>query len=112
MTRIAIATIDTEDGRMTIYYNGAHEHMTAVDGDYVEPLNAVAAPLSLDMAVDMIGKMYIDPVWDLQWIEREPEPVANKCWNCWAARTDVCECFPESCNQYDPIFVEEDDNDK
>ena len=45
-----------------------------------------------------------------------------KCWNCWAARTDVCECFPESCNQYDPIFTideqeinketEEDDENK
>ena len=103
MTRIAIATINTEDGRMTIYYNGAHECLTAVDGKYVETLNAVAAPLSLDMAEDMVGKMYSDPCWDLHWIEREPEP-ANKCWNCWAGRTDVCECFPESCNQYDPIF--------
>ena len=37
----------------------------------------------------------------------------NKCWNCWAARTDVCECFPEDCDQYDPIFTpEEDDDDK
>lgn len=36
----------------------------------------------------------------------------NQCWNCWCARTGECECQPEGCTHYDPIFTPEDDNGK
>lgn len=70
--RKAIASIDTYAGEMTIWYNGASEYMTAESDDgVVETMNAVAAPLDEDMAVDMVGKMYIHPEWGLKWLEVE-----------------------------------------
>lgn len=37
--------------------------------------------------------------------------ITNKCRNCWLWNHGCTE-QPEECKTYDPIFVEEDDNDK
>jgi len=67
----AIATIETEIGTMTIYFNGAREEMTAEKGDTVEEIGC--KPTSEDDAVDAIYAMYKLPCWGLKWIEEVGE---------------------------------------
>lgn len=70
--RKAVATIDTDKGRMTIYYNGAHELMTAeIDGDVEEIEDSL--PGTYADAVQTIAWLYVDPVWELEWIGADEE---------------------------------------
>lgn len=65
--RKAIATIETEIGTMTIYYNGAGEEMTAERGDHVE--NIGYTPESYEDATDAVHMMYSTGPWFLEWID-------------------------------------------
>lgn len=63
----AFATIETNVGTMTIFYNGAGQAMTAEHGDIVEELDYV--PVSFKDAIDSIHMMYSYGPWDLEWLE-------------------------------------------
>lgn len=65
--RKAIATIDTEIGTMTVYYNGAGEEMTAERGEHIEKIGYT--PKSYDDAADAVHAMYSTGPWCLEWIE-------------------------------------------
>lgn len=71
MTHTAIATINTEIGTMTIYYNGAYEALTAEAGETIDTLDT-AAPSSLEDASEIVYALYGRDgagVWGLEWIE-------------------------------------------
>ena len=62
----AIATIETEIGIMTIYYNGEEEPLTAEKDDIIEEIEYT--PESYEDALDAIDSMYKNG-WGLEWIE-------------------------------------------
>lgn len=63
----ALATIETEIGIMTIYFNGIGEEMTAEQGEHVEEIGYT--PESLEDAADAVSVMYSSGPWFLEWIE-------------------------------------------
>lgn len=65
--RKALATIETEIGTMTIYFNGIGEEMTAEQGDYVEEIGYT--PNSYEGAADTVYMMYGSGPWFLEWLE-------------------------------------------
>lgn len=65
--RKALATIETEIGTMTIYFNGAGEEMTAEKKDHVERIGYL--PKSIDDASDAVHMMYSAGPWFLEWLE-------------------------------------------
>lgn len=69
--RKAIATIDTENGEMTIYYNGIGQEMTAEKENYVESIGY--KPESFEDASDAVYLMYGTGSWCLEWIEQEDD---------------------------------------
>ena len=67
--RKAIATIETENGEMTIYYNGEGNELTAEKENTVEEIGY--KPVSFDDAADAVYMMYGAGTWCLEWIEEE-----------------------------------------
>lgn len=65
--RKALATIETDEGNMTIFYNGRWQALTAERGDIVETLDFV--PRSLDDAAYAVDMMYSSGPWFLEWLE-------------------------------------------
>lgn len=63
----ALATIETDKGKMTIFYNGAARPLTAENGDIVETLNCI--PVSIAYARYAVSIMYSYGPWDLEWIK-------------------------------------------
>ena len=67
----AIATIETDNGTMTIYFNGSNEYLTAEARNVIEPDDYLieviedAKPDSVDRAVDLVLKLYSSTVWNL-----------------------------------------------
>lgn len=68
--RTAIATIETEIGTMTIYFNGIGEEITGEKDDVIETLEY--APTSFIDAVNAVYDMYSSwPGWDLNMLVEE-----------------------------------------
>ena len=65
--RKALATIETEIGTMTIYFNGIGEEMTAEQGYIIEEIGY--KPKSFEDAADAIHAMYSYGPWCLEWLE-------------------------------------------
>lgn len=66
--RIAIATIETDAGQMTIFYNGINEEMTAEgENELVEEIGY--RPKSLKDGVDTVCFMYDWSGWGLELLE-------------------------------------------
>lgn len=63
----ALATIETEIGTMTIYFNGTGEEMTAEQGEHVEEIGYT--PESLEDAEEAVSVMYSSGPWFLEWLE-------------------------------------------
>lgn len=67
-TRTAIATINTEIGTMTIYFNGANEEVTAELNEVVEEIGC--CPETIVEACDTVYAMYSsNPDWELDLFE-------------------------------------------
>lgn len=65
-----IATIETEIGTMTVYFNGIGKDLTAEKDDIVEELNYTSS--SLRKALDAVYAMYSsNPEWDLTMLVEE-----------------------------------------
>ena len=67
--KTAIATISTDIGTMTIYYNGENEPLTAETADVIEEMEY--APVSIEEAVNIVADLYCHDCWELCWIENE-----------------------------------------
>lgn len=65
--KTSIATISTDIGTMTIYYNGANEAMTAETADVIDELEY--KPCSMDEATKTVAALYCQDCWELCWIE-------------------------------------------
>lgn len=65
----AIATIETEIGTMTIYYNGENEEITAETENVIEEIGY--CPESIEDAREAVYEMYNYYVWELNLFEEE-----------------------------------------
>lgn len=63
----SIATIETDIGTMTIYYNGENVPLTAEKDETVKELEY--SPASIDGAIKAVEFMYQLPEWSLAWTE-------------------------------------------
>ena len=61
----AIATINTDAGTMTIYYNGSGEYMTAERDDIIETIED-GKPSTIDEACELAHNLYRSAEWDFE----------------------------------------------